>query len=136
MKDQRWLAASTGVVAIFLLIEGGWTAWTIDAVHHLEVIPGTPFSTAEEVAWAKSHLRAMYVVAIEGFLFGVIAVVGAVGLLTGKLWARRMLLVASVLLTLTAAVVIAMAPQKWDMQGLFVLFCVLLWWESMKWRRE
>jgi len=78
----------------------------------------------------------MYVVAIEGLLFGAIAVVGAIGLLTERLWARRMLLVASVLLTLTAAVAIGMAPHKWDMQGIFILFCVLLWWESKKWRGE
>jgi hypothetical protein len=136
MKNQRWLAAFAGVVAIFLLIEGGWTAWIIDAVHHLEVIPGTPFATAEDVALAKSYLPVMYVVAIEGLLFGAIAAVGSIGLLTGKLWARRVLLVASVLLALTAGVAIAMAPQQWDTQGLFILFCGLLWWESRKWRHE
>lgn len=136
MKNHRWLAGFTAVVAIFLLIEGGWTVWTIDAVHQLEVTPGTPFATAEDVAWARSHLPAMYVVAIEGLLFGAIAVVGAFGLLTQRIWAGRLLLVASVLLTLTAAVAIAMAPQKWDTQGIFILFCVLLWWESKKWRRE
>jgi hypothetical protein len=136
MKNHRWLAAFTAVVAIFLLIEGGWTAWTIDAVHRLEVIPGTPFATADDVAWAKSYLPAMYVVATEGLLFGAIALVGAVGLLTEKLWARRMLLVASILLALTAAIAIGMAPKQWDTQGIFILFCVLLWWESRKWRRE
>jgi hypothetical protein len=132
---NRWLAAFTTIVAIFLLIEGGWTAWTIDAVNKLEAVPGTAFATAEAVAWAKSYLPAMYVVAIQGLLFGAIAVIGAIGLLAGRVWAHRMLLVASVLLALTAAVVVGMPPHKWDTQVIFVSFCVLLWWQSWKWRR-
>lgn len=134
MKN-RGLAAFTTIVAIFLLIEGGWATWTIDAVEKLEPGPGTAFATVEAVAWAKGHLPAMYVMAIQGLLFGVIAVIGAIGLLAGRVWARRMLLVASVLLVLTASVVVGMAPRKWDTQVIFVLFCALLWWQAWKWRR-
>ncbi len=136
MKNRKSFAASTGFVAILLLIEGVWMAWTIDSVHHLEVIPGTPFATPEDVALAKRYLPAMYVVAIEGILFGIVAAVGAVGLLAGRLWALRMLLVGSVLLVLSAVVAIVMAPQQWDMQAIFISFCVLLWWASMKGRPE
>lgn len=134
MKN-RGLAAFTIIVAIFLLIEGGWTIWTIGAVEKLEPVPGTAFATAEAVTWAKDHLPAMYVTAIQGLLFGVIALMGAFGLLAGRLWPYRMLLVASVLLVLTAAVVIGMEPRKWDTQVIFVLFCALFWWQSWKWRR-
>ena len=133
MKNQRWLAAFSGIVAIFLLIEGGWTLWIIDALHRLEPIAGTPFASAEEVASAKSYLPAMYLVAIEGLLFGAIALVGAVALLTGKPWARRMLFVASFFLALTVAVAVGMAPHTWHTQGVFLAFCVLLWLESRKW---
>jgi hypothetical protein len=59
MKNHQGLATFTAVVAIFLLIEGGWAVWTIDAVRQLEVVPGTPFATADDVAWAKSYLPAM-----------------------------------------------------------------------------
>jgi predicted MFS family arabinose efflux permease len=78
----------------------------------------------------------MYVVAAEGLLFGVIAIVGAIAVLAEKRWARRLLLVASILLTLTAVVVIVMAPQKWDTQGIFIAWCLLLWWTSWKWKRQ
>lgn len=136
MKNQRWIAAFTTVLAIFLLIEGSWAVWTIDAVQRLEVVLGMPYGSADDVAWARSHLPALYFVAIEGLLFGAVAIVGAVGLFTHKIWAGRLLLVASVLLTLTAAVAIAMMPKRWDIQGIFILFCVILWWESKKWRHE
>jgi uncharacterized membrane protein len=136
MKNHQGLATFTAVVAIFLLIEGGWAVWTIDAVRQLEVVPGTPFATADDVAWAKSYLPAMYVVATEGLLFGAIAIIGTVGLLMKKPWAHRMLLLASILLALTAAIAIGMAPRKWETQGVFIVFCALLWWQSRKCRRD
>lgn len=133
-RHELGLAAGTTMVAIFLLIEGAWTAWVIDGLRQIdaEIVPGARLATAEDLAWVKTYLPAMYLVAAEGLLFGTIAVVGAVGLLLRKPWAHRMLVVASVLLTLTAIVAIVMAPHRWDMQVIFILFCVILWWESKK----
>ena len=125
MKNQRWLAGLTAVIAIILLGVGGCTAWI--AVHDLEV-----FSRA----WDSWDLSALYVVVTEGLLFGVMAAICAVGLFMGRPWARRMLLVVSVLLALTAIVAIGMAPQQWDTQGIFILYCVLLWWGSRKSRTD
>jgi hypothetical protein len=135
MINRRWLAAFTMVLAIFLLIEGGWTAQAIDAVRQLEPTPNTMFATAQDVAWAKSHLPGLYVVAAEGFLFGVIAIVGAIAVLAKKRWAHPLLLVASILLTLTASVAIVTAPQKWDTQSIFIAWCLLFWWTSWKSQR-
>ena len=134
MNSQRWLAGFAGVVALFLLIEGAWTAWIAEGVRHVEA-GSYPFATADDVAWARSHLLGMYLVVAEGLLFGTIAAICAVALFVGRPWARRLLLMASVLLALTAMVVIAVAPQQWDTQGVFIVFCVLLWLEARKWRR-
>jgi len=133
-RQELGLAAFTTVVALFLLIEGGWTALTIDAVRQLTVTPAVPLS-AEDVALMKNYLPAMYLVAVEGFLFGSIAVAGVVGLLLGKAWVRQMLVVASVLLALTAIVAIGMVPPtQWDTQVVLISFCGLWWWQSKKWQ--
>lgn len=107
--------------------------WTVAAVHQLEVVPGTPFATVEDLAWAKSHLPALLLFATEGILFGAIAVVAAFGLIRAQLWARTLLLATSVLLAVTAVVAIAVAPRQWDTQAVFILFCALLWWEARTW---
>jgi disulfide bond formation protein DsbB len=77
----------------------------------------------------------MYVVAAEGFFFGVIAIVGAIAVLAKKRWAHPLLLVASILLVLTAAVAIVAAPHKWDTQSIFIAWCLLFWWTLWKSQR-
>lgn len=136
MKNRRWLAAFTAMVAILLLGQGIFAVSAIEATRNIEVIPNSPFSSADEVAWAKSLLPAMYVVAVEGFVFGVVAVIGAIALFTQQAWASRTVLVASVLLAIVALASIIMAPHQWDTQGVFILLCALLWWEARKWRQE
>ena len=133
MNSRHWLAVATGIVAIFLLLSGGIAAWTIGAVHQLEVIPGLPFTTAEDVAWAKSYLPVLYFLAAEGLLFGAAAVVAAWGVIGAKPWVRATLFVTSVLLAFTAVVAIFVAPRQWDTQAVFIGFCVLLWWEARRW---
>jgi hypothetical protein len=54
MKHSRWLPTFTAIVAVLLLLEGGHTAWAASEIRSLEVVPNTPFASAEEVAWAKS----------------------------------------------------------------------------------
>lgn len=136
MNNRHWLALSAGMVAILLLVYGGIAAWTIAAVQQVEAVPGTPFATAEDVAWAKSYLPELYFLATEGLLFGVIGVVAALGLVWEAPWARSTLLFASVLLALIAVVAVFVAPRQWDMQMMFVLFCVLLWWWRKKEKRS
>jgi uncharacterized membrane protein len=84
----------------------------------------------------EERLPAMYVVSLQGLLFGSIGLVSAIGLLGNRSWARRMLLVASVALALSALVAIGIAPQRWDTQGVLVLFCACLWWEARKWHQQ
>jgi hypothetical protein len=136
MKNRRWLASFTAIVGVLLLGEGIFAVSAIDATRRIEAVPNSPFSTAEDVAWAKSFLPAMYVVAVEGLVFGAVAVVSAVALLTHRVWAPRTVLMASVLLAVVALVSIVMAPHQWDTQAVFILLCALLWWEARKWRQE
>jgi hypothetical protein len=136
MKNRRWLAAFTAMVAILLLGQGIFTVSAIDATRNIEVVPNSPFSSADDVASAKSFLPAMYVVAVEGLVFGVVAIICAIALFTQRAWAPRTVLVASVLLAVVALVSIIMAPHQWDTQGVFMLLCALLWWEARKWRQE
>jgi hypothetical protein len=136
MKGQRWLATFTAIVGIFLLLEGGFTAWVIDAVHALQPEPNMPYSSAEEVAWAKSHFPVMYIVAIEGIGFGLAAFATAVAVLLKKPWARRVLLIGSLGLATTAGVAIVMAAPDCVPQALFILFCVSLWIEARKWKND
>jgi hypothetical protein len=136
MRNRRWLAAFIAMVAILLLGEGIFTVLVIDATRSIEAVPNSSLSSAEDIARAKSFLPAMYVVALEGLVFGVVGAIGAIALFTRRPWAPRTVLVASVLLSLVALVSIIMAPHQWDTQGVFILMCVLLWWEARKWRQE
>ena len=134
MKNVRWLAAFTAIVAVFLFINGGFAIMTIDAIRTLEPDASTPFATPQDIAWAKSLLPSLYLFAVEGIVFGSTALITAAGLLKHQSWAHRALLFSSVALAIVAVVGIVMAPQTWDIQGVFILFCVLLWWEAKKWR--
>jgi len=136
MKNQRWLAIFTAIVGVLLLGEGWFSVEGIRGLRELEVTPGTPFATAEDVAWAKSYLPAMYVVASEGLMLGVVAAIGAAGLFAGRRWARKLVLLASVVLVLLAVVAVVLAPRQWDTQAVFVGLCAILWWEARKWRKE
>jgi hypothetical protein len=104
MKNRRWLVAFIAMVAVLLLGEGIFNVLVIDATRDIEIVPNSPFSSAEDVAWAKSFLPAMYVIATEGLLFGVVGAISAVALFMRRPWAPRMVLVASVLLAVFALV--------------------------------
>jgi len=134
MNSERWFAAATAVVGLQLPGNACFTAYALDAVRNLDAVPNSPFPSAESVAWAKSLLPALYIAVVEEFLFGAIALVCAVGLFRRSVWARRVLVRASVALAIVAVLVIALAPGQWDTQGIFILFCVLLWWCARKWR--
>jgi len=130
--SQRWLVVFTAAIAIFLFAEGGSAAYVATVIPTLEVTPDTAFATAEDIAKARDLLPAVYLVAVEGFLFGVISVACAIGLVMRKPWAHRALLVTSIFLAITAAIAIGMAPQRWDKQAVFVLSSALLWWDARK----
>ncbi|HXZ55645.1 MAG TPA: hypothetical protein VEF92_00280 [Burkholderiales bacterium] len=127
MNKARWLASFIGMTAVLLLAEGAFAAYSIAVVSGIEVDPRGPFPTAQDVTWAKSFLPAMYVEAAEGFVFGIIAIVGALALATGRRWASRVLLWTSAGLTIVAAIAIGMTPSHWNIQAVFVALCGLLW---------
>jgi hypothetical protein len=129
MKSTRWLALAVAVVGIFLLAEGAMAVWSLDATDSIAASPIGPYSTPEDIAWARSLRPLLFLVSGEGLVFGFIAILCAVGLVLRRNWPPRVLLPSSVILALCAAAAIAIAPHTWDMQGLFILFCALYWWE-------
>jgi uncharacterized membrane protein len=130
--SQRPLGIFAAVFAIVLLAESGWTLWLANGLSNVEAVPGTPFPTAEDAAWAKAAIPKLRFVALEGFVFGVLAIVCSAGLLLGKAWAPKFLFITSIALTLTAVVAIYIAPHQWDTQAIFILWCVFLGWAARK----
>jgi hypothetical protein len=78
----------------------------------------------------------MYVVAIQGIVFGVVALGTAVALAAGKPWARHLLFVISGGVVITAIAAIIMPGADTIAQALFILCCACLSWGAWKWRNE
>jgi hypothetical protein len=134
--NQRWLATFTAVVAVFLAIVGGMGAWGFNAANDVTPDPLSPFGTSEYVAWAKSAMPVFGLMAVEGLGLSALAFASAVGLLLRRKWAHRALVAGSFVLSALSVSIIAIAPGTWDVQIIFLLFCVLLWWQLWQWRRS
>ena len=132
MKGERWLAAFIAMTGLLLVGNGCFTVGVIDFTRTMQVGPNGSWPTAEFVAIAQSTLPSQYLIAAEGILFGAIAMVSAVGFLTRQPWAWRIVLPASALLAIVAAIAIAMTPREWDTQGVFIVMCSLLWWQARR----
>jgi hypothetical protein len=126
------MAAGTAIAGIFLLIEGAMAIWALQATSLLAANPGEAAAVTIDGVGTKRLQLLLYWVAAEGLVFGPVALISALGLHRGRAWAHRVLLPASVFLALVAGGAIAIAPQTWDIQGVFILVCALYWWESEK----
>ena len=124
------------MIGLLLLGNGCFTVLVIDATRSMSVGPNGTWPTAEFVSIARTTLPSQYFIASQGLGFGVFAIISAVGLFKGRPWASRIALPASGLLVLTAVVAMFITPWDWDVQAVYVLMCLLMWWEAWKWRRK
>jgi hypothetical protein len=134
--NERWLAIFTAVVGVFLFIVGGVGVLGIDASRTVTLDPLSPFGTVEYVEWVRGTLPFFYLVAAEGIGLGAVAFISAVGLLSGRKWAPRMLVWGSVVLAIMSVTIIIIAPGSWDIQAAFLAFSGVLWWQLWLWRRR
>jgi len=71
--NERWLAISTTVVGVFLLIVGAVAVYGINGTNTVVLDPLSPFGTAEYVDSVRSMLPVLYLLAIEGMGLGAVA---------------------------------------------------------------
>src|SRR5262245_49172553 len=127
MKGANWLAIATAFVGAFLLILGVAAAWAFREIDSIVAPDIGPYSSGADVAKLRSLGPHLYLTASEGLIFGTIAVISSIGLALRQQWAARVLLPSSVLLALSACILLAMDPGAWDSQGVLIAYCVLYW---------
>ena len=120
------------MAGLLLLGEGAFYFEVADGLRTVEPAANGAWPDAEFVAAARDAMPAAYLVSGEGLVFGLVALVGAIGIFTRKRWGSRLVLVASVPLALVAIAASFLMPREWDMQAVFLGLCVVLWWGTRK----
>ena len=127
MSPTHWLAAFSAIFAALLILESYTALRVIDATNYLLANAGGPYADNETLEMARSIRPALFVVAMQGVLFGILTLVMTVAILRRKAWAHYVLLLWSVGLVATASAVIVMAPHQWVRQGCFIALCATFW---------
>jgi hypothetical protein len=134
--NQRWVAGFTATVGLLLLAHGALDAYIIPSERALVVDPLNPHGTEEDIAWLRSVRPYMYLVAIQGIVLGAWALVSAAALFARWKGALPTLILGSGLLATSAVAAIVLMPTRWQLQGLWLMFCGVLWWETFRARSK
>ena len=134
--NLRALALFSAVVGIFLLITGSFATYGLILASDVEpYTAASPYDAmiAENIARIQEIKPFLYLSAAQGLGLGSAAFFAAVALWTRRLWAVGFLVACSILLVVTAVVLVA-ATLTWSIQALYIAWCALLWWEAWRTR--
>lgn len=118
------------MLAILLLGFGAFAAWGTTVIGAMEPIPDFLYPSAEDVAYARRQLPWFYAMATQGIVFGLAALACAVGLASGRAFARHATRWTCTFVIASAIVVTPFAPAHWDMQLIFAAMSAAIWLDT------